>query len=354
MQKSAFTTVFLIAILFTGAITTALPSMIDIEAASDKTDREQYQHKDYQRDNNKEDKRDYSDKKESRDYDKKDKRDYSDKKESREYDDSKRDYKSKDKNDYDKEGSNTLVITNAQESYTNQYPKALETAKYDDYKEYLKEESKPYPQEQEQPYAQEKPKPYAADKPEPYAQEKPYPKAYPESDTKAYAESYDVKTPKKIKIIDCNNLNVNADELEDLEQVSPSIQRAIASNGDKELEGGSYKEYSENSPNTGVYYIHPDTKVIFKCNNENHNLINQTAPVADTDTTTGTENAGIDASTSLDVLRAVAENNAGLINPAESIVTPQSGNPISMPSTTMPSNVIPTGPSILSVPSSLG
>ena len=35
MQKSAFTTVFLIAVLITGAITTALPSIIDIEATPD-------------------------------------------------------------------------------------------------------------------------------------------------------------------------------------------------------------------------------------------------------------------------------------------------------------------------------
>ena len=89
MQKSAFTTVFLIAVLLTGAITTAIPSIIDIEATPDKKTRE----------SNNQDKNDYSD-----------------------YE---MDYKSE---------------ANAEESYANQYSKAPETAKYDDYNKYPTEE----------------------------------------------------------------------------------------------------------------------------------------------------------------------------------------------------------------------
>ena len=78
MQKSAFTTVFLIAVLITGAITTALPSIIDIEATPDNK---------------------VQDKKDTRDSNNKDIYDYSD---------SEMDYK---------------YEANAQESYANQYSK---------------------------------------------------------------------------------------------------------------------------------------------------------------------------------------------------------------------------------------
>jgi hypothetical protein len=146
MQKSAFTTVFLIAILLTGAISTALPSLVDTEASSDKKDKKKDKDKANERDYDKKDKRDY-DKKDKRDYDKKDKRDY-DKKD-------KRDYDKKDKRDYD--------------NY-NKYPN----------KELNKPYPKPYPEPDTQPY----PKPY----PEPDTQ--PYPKPYPKPDTQPYPEPY--------------------------------------------------------------------------------------------------------------------------------------------------------------------
>jgi len=200
------------------------------------------------------------------------------------------------------------------QAYSDSYDKN-ETAKYDDNNKYNNE----YPK---------------------VDSNKQYPKAYPEPDKKAYADSYDVKSPKKIKIIDCNNLNVNADELKDLEQVSPSIQKAIASDDAEESQYGTYNEYSENSPNTGVYYIQPDTKVIFKCNNENHNLINQTTSVvSDTDTSTTTDTqTTTNPRTITDVLGAVAQSNIGANNLAESLGTTSQSNSAESLGTTSQSN----------------
>ena len=96
--------------------------------------------------------------------------------------------------------------------------------------------------------------------------------AYPELYKKAYAESYDVNSPKKIKIIDCNNRNINAPEIEEFSTIEPTLTQAFNSNVDK-LDNQSQ-----------VIYLEPDTKIIFNCNNQNHNLhpIETAADVADT------------------------------------------------------------------------
>jgi predicted phosphodiesterase len=80
----------------------------------------------------------------------KNKKDYAEKKDKSAKYDSKRDHKSDDKQNYDKEGSDTMIITNSQESYNNQYPKAPETDKYDNYNKYQKQElNNPYPEKPE-------------------------------------------------------------------------------------------------------------------------------------------------------------------------------------------------------------
>ncbi len=93
---------------------------------------------------------------------------------------------------------------------------------------------------------------------------------YPELYKKAYAESNDVKSPKKIKIIDCNNRNINAPEIEEFSTIESTLNQAFNSNIDK-LNNQSQ-----------VIYLEPDTKIIFNCNNQNHNLhpIETTADVA--------------------------------------------------------------------------
>ena len=307
MQKSAFTTVFLIAVLITGAITTALPSIIEIEATPDKKVQEKVT-----RDSNNKAINDYSD--------------------------SEMDYK---------------YEANAEESYANQYSKDPETAKYDDYNKYPKEElNKPYSQEspylQMYPYTQENS--YTQD--DPYTQDnsyskspetakyddynkypkeesnKPDPTTYPESDQKTYVESNDVKsptkiTPKKIKIIDCNNRNINAQGLEDFSTIEPILDKAFNSNSaDKE------DKFNNNPENSQVYYIAPDTKIIFKCNNQNHNLHPETdnSDVDDTNTITSSANNVLGAST------ASNNDNTGVNSLTGNLGASQAGSTTSTPS----------------------
>jgi len=95
--------------------------------------------------------------------------------------------------------------------------------------------------------------------------------AYHEPDRKAYAESDNDKSPKKLKIIECNNRNINAEEIEDFSTIEPILNQAFTSNND------------EINDQTQIYYLEPDTLIVFNCNNQNHNLNPiQTADVADT------------------------------------------------------------------------
>jgi hypothetical protein len=370
MQKSAFTTVFLIAILLTGAISTALPPMIDTEASSDKKDKKKDKDKAHERDYDKKDKKQY-DKKDKKQYDKKDKRDYDDSK-----------YPNKELN----------------KPYPKPYPEPdikpyPETAKYDDYNKYPnKELNKPYPK----PYPEPDIKPYpetakyansysdtynkdnqptynnnnngydkssyfmdsngnrysdhkdeinkyecrtgplegffvssvefckhlkfdkdddrkdqnkelnkpnttaaaetnttaaaetnttAAAETNTTAAAEPTISAFAEPTSTAPVDSYDVKSPKKIKIIDCNNRNINADGIGDLSTIDPILNQAFNSNID-------------NAEQSQVYYIGPDTKVIFNCNNQNHNLQPVgNSDVADTNTPTATANTILETAT---------------------------------------------------------
>jgi hypothetical protein len=401
MQKSAFTTVFLIAILLTGAISTALPPMIDTEASSDKKDKKK--DKANERDSDKKDNKQYdkkdkrdSDKKDNKQYDKKDKRD-SDKKDNKQYD-------KKDKRDYD---NSKYPNKELNKPYPKPYPEPdikpyPETAKYDDYNKYPnKELNKPYPKPYPEPdikpypetakYANSYSNTYNKDNQPTYNNNNGYDKssyfmdsngnrysdhkdeinkyecrtgplegffvssvefckhlkfdkdddrkdlnkelnktnttaaaetnttaaaetntnttaaaetnttafaaptttastqptitAFAEPTTKASVESYDVKSPKNIKIIDCNNRNINAEGIEDLSTIDPILNQAFNSNID-------------NAPQSQVYYIGPDTKVIFNCNNQNHNLQPVgNSDVADTNTPTATANTILETAT---------------------------------------------------------
>ncbi len=98
--------------------------------------------------------------------------------------------------------------------------------------------------------------------------------AYAEPDKKASPESSDVKSPKKIKIIDCNNRNINAEEVEEFSTIEPVLNKAFNSNIDKD----------NNPEQSQIIYLEPDTKIIFNCNNQNHNLhpIENAVDVVDT------------------------------------------------------------------------
>jgi hypothetical protein len=99
--------------------------------------------------------------------------------------------------------------------------------------------------------------------------------AYAKPDKKASPESHDVKSPKKIKIIDCNNRNINAEEIEEFSTIEPVLNKAFNSNSDK----------INNPEPSQVIYLEPDTMIIFNCNNQNHNLHPIENAVAEADKT---------------------------------------------------------------------
>ncbi|HET8792894.1 MAG TPA: hypothetical protein VFM31_03795, partial [Nitrososphaeraceae archaeon] len=241
-------------------------------------------------------------------------------------------------------------------------------------------DKKPYPPKQDsydkKPYPpkddsyDKKPYPPRDD----YGMDKPYPKES-DKDPKQYNKSdVNIKSKKKIVIIDCNNLNVNADELSDLEKVGPAIQRALASDKDNDTQWGTYNEYSQDDPNARIYNIEPNTKVIFKCNNDNHNLISPVATVEDEDETNtpiATDNTELTApETAISANAAVttksdvtANNNVETLDTVNSdsnvdsslgtSETAPSDNVLSMPSTGVSPDSIPQGPFILPIPSYL-
>lgn len=84
----------------------------------------------------------------------------------------------------------------------------------------------------------------------------------------------DKQTYKNIKIIECRNFNINAYEVEDLKSIATLLTKPTTFENDDYANGNqqekSHKE--KNSREVKEYDINSNTKVIFICNNENHDL----------------------------------------------------------------------------------
>ena len=100
------------------------------------------------------------------------------------------------------------------------------------------------------------------------------------------------KPIKKVKIVNCNNRNINADGIEDINTIKPTLDKALALKkaNDEATESISSEEFNSNPENSQVYYLGSDTKIIVKCNNENHFL----SPSHNTDSETLITNDTID------------------------------------------------------------
>ena len=84
----------------------------------------------------------------------------------------------------------------------------------------------------------------------------------------------DKKTYKNIKIIECRNFNINAYEVEDLKSIATLLNKPTTFEND-DYANGNQQEKSHNEKNSREvkeYGINSNTKVIFICNNENHDL----------------------------------------------------------------------------------
>jgi hypothetical protein len=82
------------------------------------------------------------------------------------------------------------------------------------------------------------------------------------------------KTYKNIKIIECRNFNINAYEVEDLKSIATLLNKPTTFETD-DYANGKQQEKSHNEKNSKEvkeYDINSNTKVIFICNNNNHDL----------------------------------------------------------------------------------
>src|SRR5215204_6213474 len=98
------------------------------------------------------------------------------------------------------------------------------------------------------------------------------------ADHKKYSsDKDDKKTYKNIKIIECKNFNINAYEIEDLKSIETLLTKptTFENNDDDDDNVGNQQVKSHNEKNSKEakeYDINSNTKVIFICNNENHEL----------------------------------------------------------------------------------
>ena len=86
----------------------------------------------------------------------------------------------------------------------------------------------------------------------------------------------DKKQYKNIKIIECRNFNINAYEVEDLKSIETLQNKPTTFENDGGGDGGNQQDKSHNENNSrgeaNEYDINSNTKVIFICTNENHDL----------------------------------------------------------------------------------
>ena len=96
------------------------------------------------------------------------------------------------------------------------------------------------------------------------------------TDHKKYSsDKNDKKTYKNIKIIECRNFNINAYEVEDLKNIG-SLQNkptTFGNEGDDQTNNQQLKSHDQkNTRESKEYDINSNTKVIFICANEKHDL----------------------------------------------------------------------------------
>src|SRR5215208_4206463 len=103
------------------------------------------------------------------------------------------------------------------------------------------------------------------------------------ADHKKYSsDKDDKKTYKNIKIVECKNFNINAYEIEDLKSIETLLTKPTTFENNDDEDDDDYddsvsnqqvKSHNEKSSEEAKEYdINSNTKVIFICNNENHEL----------------------------------------------------------------------------------
>ena len=116
-------------------------------------------------------------------------------------------------------------------------------------------------------------------------------KDYYDKDTTTYKKSLYDKPKPKVKIVNCNNRNINAAGIEDINTIKPILDNALALKKvkDKMMNLDTYQNKISDPSDTQVYYLGPDTKIIVLCGNENHFI----SPLYNTESKTLTSNDNI-------------------------------------------------------------
>jgi hypothetical protein len=240
---SFFTLLLLTSIILSGAVITIAVSITDTLAISDKIDRKQIQQKDYDANT-----KNYQQMYKQYDFEKYLNYHYTYIPEYNENHDS-----------------------NSDDDISEKKPLAT-TALYNDFKEH-EDNKKQQLQQQQQQQQSNREKDDANAK---YVLELDDRKHF--SDDKKYSSDKnkdDKKTYKNIKIIECRNFNIDAYEVEDLKSIATLLNNKPTTFENDDYVNGNQEEKSHNEKNSREvkeYDINSNTKVIFICNNENHDL----------------------------------------------------------------------------------
>lgn len=169
---------------------------------------------------------------------------------------------------YNKEYMENLD-SNSDADISEKKPSAASTAIYNNFID--KDNNKKQQQQQQQPHSERE---KDEDKAKYILELDDKKKKHLADDTKYSSDKNDKKTYKNIKIIECRNFNINAYEIQDLKGIENLLNKPTTfENNDVNSNQKGKSHIENNSREVNEYEINSNTKVIFICNNTNHDLL---------------------------------------------------------------------------------
>lgn len=169
---------------------------------------------------------------------------------------------------YNKEYMENLD-SNSDADISEKKPSAASTAIYNNFND--KDNNKKQQQQQQQPHSERE---KVKDKAKYILELDDKKKKHLADDTKYSSDKNDKKTYKNIKIIECRNFNINAYEIQDLKGIENLLNKPTTfENNDVNSNQKGKSHIENNSREVNEYEINSNTKVIFICNNTNHDLL---------------------------------------------------------------------------------
>ena len=169
---------------------------------------------------------------------------------------------------YNKEYMENLD-SNSDADISEKKPSAASTAIYNNFND--KDNNKKQQQQQQQPHSERE---KDEDKVKYILELDGKKKKHLADDTKYSSDKNDKKTYKNIKIIECRNFNINAYEIQDLKGIENLLNKPTTfENNDVNSNKKGKSHIENNGKEINEYEINSNTKVIFICNNTNHDLL---------------------------------------------------------------------------------